>query len=234
MRLGNLHRSYAGFTPNLAPFLEAWFRADTSVTYDGSDNVSAVANLAGQTGRNLVQASGAAQPLRVAGDNATHHRDTILFNGSSHYLKTASFTFTSPCTFYLAFRPVSIINFSRFFDGNTGNTAGCYQTSTNRWALASNTDVAMTEAIPVSADYMSIAAFVFDGANSSIDSGNRTGGCQTIGTLNPSGITLGARGNNGNPSNIQFGEMLAFSVAHSARQRKVIRNYLNAQWGPQQ
>jgi len=180
--------------------------------------------------RDLYQGTGSAQPLLVL--DSVNRKPVLQFNGTTHFLKTPIFTLQQPCTVYMAYRPLAITAFARFFDGNSSNSMGAYQTGANRIALSAGTDLTLTDAYDIALTKMTIGAFIFvlgDGSTADIETDRSYVG-STIGVGAAFGITLGARGNNANFSNIEFSEMLVFSVQHDRNTRRRIMKYLADKW----
>ncbi len=198
--------------------LAAWFRKGVGIT-SSAGAVSVWADQSGNTGRNLAQATGAAQPA-LQGDG------TILFNGTSHLLKTAAFTLNQPETVYLRMKQVTWTNVDWIFDGlgydvgqliQAGATPNV-ELSANAGGLSS-TDLAV--------DAWSSVVCVLNGAASliQVDAATVNAGA-TIGTGSMGGFALGARFDGTQFGNIQVAEVLIYSVAHDATQRAQVIAYL--------
>jgi hypothetical protein len=199
-------------TDNIA----AWFKKGIGIT-DVANAVSTWADQSGN-GRNYTQATGSAQPIKQAAG-------TILFNGTSHLLKTAAFTLNQPCTRYLRVKPVTWTNGRYIFDGNLINRGVLFQTGvTPSVSLYAGAAAAPNTALTLGA-WHSVAA-VFNGATSvlQIDGTTTTG---NAGASNPGGLTLGASPSSTLWSNVEVAEEIAYNVAHTPAQRAAVIKYLD-------
>lgn len=169
----------------------------------------------------LVQATGGAQPVLQADGS-------ILFNGSSQYLKASAFTLNMPETVYLAFKQVSWTLTGTAFDGNTMNSMRLYQG--NGGSGSPELDIFAGTAGPITmaallGTYAAVAA-VYNGTSSLLQV-NQGPPATAAGNVsgNGAGFTLGAHGGNLQFGNIQAREAIAFAGAHNAyvRTRIVIR-----------
>lgn len=204
-----------GEDPTRAPFIHpfeglapaAWFRAGQGITVTGS-GVSQWDDQSGND-RHLLQGTDAARPA-LQGDG------TILFNGTSHYLKTNAFTLNQPEWVLWVGKQVSWTAGEYFFDGNSNTTGIIIQAGTtpeiriNAGAtVAGNTGLAVGTRGVVSAQ--------FNGASSSLCVNNATPTTGNAGTANMGGLTLGARADGLIfYSNISTSELIVFPFAPSA------------------
>lgn len=196
--------------------MAAWFRKNTGIS-SAANAVSAWADQSGN-GRDLIQATGANQPT-VQGDG------TILFDGTSDFLKTAAFTLNQPDTIYLRMKQVTWIAQDAIFDGNTLSSGAVYQNSiTPNVRQFAGLDSTENGAMAVNT-WASMAA-VFNGASSvlQIDGTTVTG---NAGAGNKGGFTLGAASDGTRPSNIQVAEVIIYNVAHDATTRAQVIAYLD-------
>jgi len=207
-------------TDNLAAHYDASVASSiTEVT-----GVSNWADLSGN-GRDLVQLTGADQPVYSAANNS------ITFDGVSDFLKTAAFTLNQPETVYMACQQVSYTSGDYLMDGDI-NTGLIYQgtSSPNIQAYAGsfssdNGDLA------VGSD--GVVAVVFNGASSSIRVDNNAPVTGNFGAANMGSFTLGTKGNSAaaQASNIIVYEVAIYSVAHTASQQNNIIHDLQQKWG---
>ncbi len=207
--------SYSSLSPaNLSP--AAWFRAGQGQTVTGS-GVSQWDDISGN-GRHLKQGTDANRPALQADG-------TVLFNGTSHFLKCDAFTLNQPETVYLLFKQVSWTGNDYVCDGNTFVSMSLAQsTATPRIdvyagvAGVANTNLAV-------GSYGVIAA-VFNGTSSVSQVNMTTAVTGNSGTNNAGGFTLGASGTPGGYSNIQVMEAIIFPAAHDADTRARVVRYL--------
>lgn len=206
-----------GFKPNDLPNLAAWFRYGLGITSaagavsqwdDASLNV-----------RHLKQATGAAQPALQADGS-------ILFDGTSDFLKCDAFTLVQPETVYFLGRQVTWTLNDYLYDGNTANTGAIIQYSASPNILlgaatstAENTDLAVNT--------YGVVTAVLNGANSLVQVNNGTAATGDIGTRDLAGFTLGASGGGTAFGNIQVKEVIVFSAAHDATTRARVIAYLS-------
>ena len=107
-----------GYPEALDTNTEAWYRADTLVTYDVDDSISAVDDLSGNSD-DIVQATGAAQPKFTASG--------ILFDGSNDYMTMANADLDQPLSIYLVFKQETWVTNGTIMDGVGQNTGRIYQ-----------------------------------------------------------------------------------------------------------
>lgn len=207
----------SGLSPPPSANQVAWFRFGVGITVTGA-GVSTWADQSGN-GNDLLQGTDANRPA-LQGDN------TILFNGTSHFLKSVGFTLNQPETIYLSVKPITWTTNRYFFDGDTVNHGACLQlTSTPQIIIHAGSNSSLNTNATLGS-YHAIAC-VFNGASMSItiDATAATGG--NCGAFNMGGITLGAIGDgSGGWSNIQVKEMIAYSAAHDATTIAQVNSYL--------
>lgn len=194
---------------SLAP--AAWFRQGVGITVTGS-GVSQWDDQSGN-GRHLLQGTDAARP-------ALQEDGTILFNGTSHYLKTNAFTLNQPACVIVVLKQVSWTNGDILCDGDSANTMLVYQTGSSPQFNASSdngtTRVGLNGNLAVGS--AGVLAVVFNGASSSSRVNNTTPVTGSVGSNNAGGFTLGARAAGTTPSNIQVYETVIFPIAPSTAQ----------------
>jgi hypothetical protein len=154
----------------------------------------------------------------------------IVFNGSANTLGSPSYTaIIQPCTIYLVLRQISWTNVDYVFDGKPYDTSIIYQRySTPELLLTAGT---ASGALPLTIGSFGILRIHLNGANSSfrIDTGTASTG--NFGTNNPAGVTLGSRGNGGNPANVEYKAALIRLVNDSSDTDDIIYNYLKGYYG---
>lgn len=193
----------------------AWFRKGVGIT----QAANAVSQWNDQSGnaRHYTQGTGAAQPTLQGGL-------TILFDGTSDFLRTGVFVLAQPYTRYLRMRQITWTSSEYLCDGIGANTGHLIQQT-------SSPTLSLMGAISNSAlaiNTWGSVAMVVDGASSvlRIDATEVAG---NSGVGNPGGLTLGADGG-AVPSvfgNIEVAEEIVYSVAHDASTRAAVIAYLN-------
>lgn len=207
-------------TANLA----AWYDANLGITI--ATGVSQWNDQSGNA-RHLLQATGGNQPSYTTDAKG---RNTLLFNGTTHYMKATAFTLNQPETVYLVGTQVTVTANDTVFDGNALNTMRLYETGAAAQVqmyagTGGPASTAWTAATP------KVVACVFNGASSSIRVNTGAAGSGNAGASNAGGFTLGAAGNLGTQSNIQIYEVAIYSVAHDAATQQRIIAGLAAKWG---
>lgn len=93
-------------------------------TFNGAVNVSQLNDTSGN-GHHLTNATAAAQPY-ITNTLATGLY-SLYFNGSSHFLKTPTFSLDQPATVVMSIKPVTSTTADRLFDGYSPNTGSVRQ-----------------------------------------------------------------------------------------------------------
>lgn len=207
----------AGFNPASLPNLAAWFRFNQGIT---GTAVSQWDDASGN-GRHLKQSTGAAQPAKQADGS-------ILFDGSSDFLKCDAFTLNQPYTVYVLFKQVTWTANDRIFDGEATNSSILFQVGTTpSLSLFAGSTVAANTNLAV--DTYGAVASVFNGASSAMQVNATTTTTGNAGAGNMGGFTLGAQGGGGGQwGNIQVKEVAIYSVAHDLATRQLVHTYLLA------
>ena len=200
----------------------AYFMNGTGITVTGS-GVSQWDDATG-LGHHLLQGTDAARPALQADGS-------ILFNGTSHFLKTAAFTLNQPTTVVLVFKQVSWTGNDRVFDGVVDLSGVLYQgAATPQLWLYAGTGVASNSNLSVGS--VGVAQAVFSGAASLLQINNTTPTTGNAGAGNMGGFTLGAGGTAGTTfSHIQAYEAALFPSALSAADRARVARYSMAKFG---
>jgi len=151
---------------------------------------------------------------------------TILFDGSSDFMKTPTFVLAAPCTIYLRLKQVTWTLNDYILDGFTGNTGVLFQqATTSKLSLYAGAQVAENSAHAL--DTWGSIGVVFNGAGSVLDI-NGTATTGNPGAANMAGLTIGSAGSGGGQwANVQVAEIVAYNVAHDTTQRAVVRAYLD-------
>lgn len=204
---------------SLAP--AAWFRFNEGITVTGS-GVSQWDDVSGNA-RHLLQGTDAARPALQADGS-------ILFNGTSHFLKTAAFTLNQPTTVVLVVKQVSWTINDRFFDGNAALGGVLFMSATTPTiAIFAGSTAASNTNLAVGAN--GVVSAVFNGASSLIQVNANAATTGNAGANNMGGFTLGADGANLNFGNIQVYEAAIFPSAISAADRARVAAGLMAKHG---
>lgn len=209
----------APWTPKRLPNLAAWFRFGQGIT-SAAGAVSQWADQSGN-GRHLKQATGAAQPALQADGS-------ILFDGTSDFLKCDAFTLAQPETVYVLFKQITWTLNSYIFDGD-GAASGILSqrgTSPELATYAGSSVVANNSNLAVGV-YGAVAT-VINGASSLIQVNNTTPTTGNPGVSNMGGFTIGGRGDGTTEwGNIQFKEAIVYAAAHDAVTRARVIAYLS-------
>ena len=205
------------------PNLEAHYDASIPSSITEVTGVSNWADLSGN-GRDLIQATGADQPIYSAANRS------ITFDGVSQFLKAVGFTLNQPESVYFVGQQVSWTSSDSIFDGNAANVMRFYQNG-------SSPDVSLfagTAGDPTNTDFAlgadAVAACVINGASSTIKVNNNAAVTGNPGAANAGGFTLGARGDLSRWANIIVYEVAIYSVAHDATTQAAIINGLMNKW----
>lgn len=214
----SLYRRAIGFSPlDLSP--AAWFKFNTGIT-EAAGAVSQWDDQSGN-GRHLKQATGGAQPaLQVDG--------TILFDGSSDYLKCDSFTLAQPVMIAAVLKMVSWTSADYWHDGNALNTLVIqeFQASPKVRMYVSGGSVSSDFTLMALGTYGAVYE-LFSGASSYISYDDNAANTATLGTTSPSGFTLGCGGDGTTGhSNIQVAEVCIFPAAITGANLTSLKSYL--------
>lgn len=202
----------------------AHFDAAVGITESGGF-ASAWADQSGN-GRNLLQATGANQPAY----DTTGGIPSLIFDGLTHYMKTAPFTLNQPTMVYLVAKQLAWGN-RYLHDGNTTDSLVLYQnTASPQLALYAGSFSGNNSNATVGSKV--VISELFNGASSAIGV-NMTAEVTSgdVGAGNAGGFTLGANPNPGSYANIQVYEVIIYNVAHDAATRANIRRALMSKHG---
>lgn len=187
----------------------AWFLKGQGQTVTGS-GVSQWDDLSGN-GRHLLQGTDAARPALQADGS-------VLFNGTSHYLKCSAFTLNQPTCVLFVGRQVSWTTSDTIIDGNAAISGRVFQTGTTpQIAITAGSVVATNGNLSVGS--LGVVGVIFNGANSLARVNNTIPTTGNAGAANMGGFTLGALGNGlASWANIQAYEAVIFPIAPSTAQ----------------
>jgi hypothetical protein len=200
----------------------AWYqhRDLTTITKDGSNKVSVWADKLG-SGRNLLQATGANQPIWSLTNG-------VLFDGVNDYMKTLAFTYIQPEMIYFVGRQVTYQTGDQFIDGNA-SYSGLIEQSGVSPGIRSYAGVFLPVSNDLAINTFGIIRCLFNGLNSTFQVNNNTvivsgGGANTMG-----GFTLASVGaGTGQWANIEVKEIILRRTVDNAAIQTSIYNYLKA------
>ena len=204
------------FRPNNLPGLMAWFRFGMGIT-SAAGSVSQWDDMSGG-GRHLKQGTGAAQP-------ALQSDGSILFDGSSDFLKCDAFTLNQPETVYLLMKQVTWTTSDRSFDGDATNSGSMINSGVSPQFIAhAGSNLAVNGNLAV--DTYGVVAVVFNAAASLTQVNNTVPITGNANTNNMGGFTLGATGGGTSLANIRVKEVVLYNAAHDAETRAKVIRYL--------
>ena len=202
-----------------------WVDSEENVTKDASNKVSLWGDKSGE-GNNLLQATGAAQPLWST--------NGILFDGVNDLMRANAFTLVQPEMVYIVFKQVTWSFSKRVFDGNTTNSMVLSQFQTtpalNMFLVGHSLN---STNLPVNT--FGIARLLFNGANSKFIIDDTTPLTGSFSSVSAGGFTLGAKGAAGGNrlhSKIEVKEIIIRKVADSVTNESLIYKYLSDKYLP--
>lgn len=160
-----------------------WWLKGQGQTVTGS-GVSQWDDLSGN-GRHLLQGTDAARPALQADGS-------VLFNGTSHYLKCNAFTLNQPTCVLMVVKQVSWTAGEYFFDGNSNTTGIIIQAGTTP-EIRINAGATVAGNTGLAVGSVGVAAVTFNGASSSLKINRNAATTGNAGANNMGGFTLGAR-----------------------------------------
>ena len=197
----------------------AWFYAGAGQTVTGS-GVSTWADQSGN-GRDLTQGCDAARPALLADGS-------VLFNGTSHYLKSGAFTLNQPETVYLVANPVTWTNADYIYDGLTNVVMALFQNNSSPEIYIRAG--AVLNGVNFTVGAYGILTVQFNGASSDTQYNADAPITGNAGASNAGGLTLGANGGNTNWANVQVKEWIIRATVDSAATRLAIQTALNREY----
>lgn len=223
------------FSPLSIPGLAAWWDAGvtSSVTLDGSNNVSAWADQSGN-GRTLTQTTANNRP--AYNTSVLNGRPVVNFDGTNDAL-LASFTLAQPCHYFLVWRYDSpyVSGNPRVLDGATGGATSFFRSSVSQMALSAGGSNLSANISDAEGQAFSVTEIRANGASSFVfyNGSDRTANPGTnIGAGTPNGIYLGVFGNGFSaPGDVSFAEVVVYSSILAASQSSAVRSYLGTRYG---
>lgn len=186
-----------------------WSLKGQGITVTGS-GVSQWDDLSGN-GRHLLQGTDAARPALQADGS-------VLFNGTSHYLKCSAFTLNQPTCVLMVVKQVSWTSGERLCDGNTNDT-GLLQQDTASPRVRVYAGVGDPYVTTLAVGSVGVLAAVYNSTSSSLRHNRNAALSGNGGTNNMGGFTLGARADGlSSFSHIQVYETVIFPIAPSTAQ----------------
>ena len=208
---------------NLAAFYDASNSAN--LTLDGSNRVSQWNDTSPFASRHLTQVTVASQPIYTAASGGSPAY--VLFDGVDDWLKTSPFTLNQPETVYLVASQVSWTLLDNLYDGNTDDSMGLVQYNTAAPQITMTAGTVLETTGPA-VGALTVFGNVFNGASSGLSFNRSALVTGNAGAANAGGFTLGKQGTNVATrfGNIRVSAVAIFSVAHDARTRARVINYL--------
>jgi len=220
------------FSPANINGLVGWYDAsDVSTITESSNLVSAMGDKSGNL-NDLSQLVGANQPLTNQGTQ--NGRNFIRFDGLSKNLSRSTFTngtISQPHWVFMAIDTANTVTATRNFidSANATNRATVYQVTSSRTLGMYVTQSLNSHVMPAEGTWVIISA-KFDGANSEQYLNGASGGAGDPGTSDFIGLTLGARYDEAQSPDFDFGELIIAEGDQSGN-RLEIESYLTERWG---
>lgn len=215
------------FTPDkvTSATLAAWYEFDdlSTITKNAADSVSAWADKSGNN-RTLSQTTDNNKPeWSING---------VTFDGSSDYMKTATFTLNQPFVIYAIIKPVTWTNLDYIWDGYTAASTRLLQSATTpRVELNAGTSLIESTGYFTLGSYHLVKGY-YNSTTSIFQIDNNTAVTGNAGTTNAAGFTLGAYGNGGTRwANVIVKYVIIYSGTPSASDEAKIKDYLNKKAG---
>lgn len=197
----------------------AWYRYGVGQTITAG-KVSQWNDYSGNR-RNLLQATGAAQPVADG-------KGGITCDGVATFMQ-ATFTLAQPYVIAALVNQVSWTSTNVIMDGVTNNTAAIVQTTTTPQLNLNAGSSACAQTGATLGQWKSLIA-VGNGANCALFAESLTGATGNAGTGGPGGITLGASGDGTTKfGNCGFREVIIFNYLLDDQKIRLVRKYLEAQ-----
>lgn len=216
--------------------------SDTLVVHYDAQSITGLAN--GDAVATVTDVTGGGRDLPTANSPtyqaaAINGYPAIRFNGTNQSARaTFADTIAQPFTIYAVARPLALDADRRIFDSSTVNEAalitipsGTSFGSLARYSAYAGAD--LPAATGPQAGQAGVFSLVFTGGANQLFNPNRSGAVTRF-QVNASalaGFTLGAAGNLVLPANVDIGEILIYSGAHSATERRQVEIYLADRWG---
>jgi len=199
-------------------YISSVISATKGITKDGSNLVSKWADYL-ESGRDLLQATGANQPLWSS--------NGVLSDGIDNFMATLAFTWDQPEFIYIVFRQVTWTNTDHIWDGISAQRMIFEQfTATPNLIIYAPSSGVQNAGLAVNT--WGIVRALYNSTSSKLIVNNNAPATGDVGLHNSGGITLGASYFPGNYSNIEVKEIIGRS---STAGEAAIYAYLSAKYG---
>ncbi len=217
------------FNPLSITGCQLWFDANdaSSFTFGTGTQVSQW-NDKSTNNRHCSQATGANQPTRNGSQNG---RTTVVYNGTSQVLFTASFFLAQPTTQFAVVKNTDASANNRQIIASSNSSLDMWISdfgSPGKWALYSGTKLEGSLADTAWHDFVG----VFNGASSLIYLDGTQVGSGSANTSNLNGtVAVGAYSAPSNYWKGEIAEILWYNTVLSTGNRQAVEAYLKAKWG---
>lgn len=235
-------KANSDFSATSVATCRCWYRASLGVTDDGSGKASAWADQsgAGDTNRNLAQATSARRPTITASNANFNGRATLEWDGgaagSGTYLDSSAFTggvYAQAVTWYIVMRASRVSGTDTIFDSNDG-------AATNRNALIVTgstwlpyAGASVTGGTPATATTY-VVCIVFNGASGALYK-SRYNTTEMTGSFGTQGIHSIRVGGHNSLATAHFlgsiAEIIGYSGGHNATDRQTVMEGLGLMYG---
>ncbi len=228
-RVGFGMPSVTGFNPGVLPGLISWYRSDLGITTGHAiGSVSVWADQSGG-GNNLVQFTASGQPLLI--DNQLNGYPCVRFDGINDEMLTNSFSSLYPYSIFIVFKLNALVDYAAIFTGDSFPAgylsvypaAGGGGLFSNNGGVLQNPDFTPFQYCLVTA--------IFDGVNSSLQTGNGTEAIGNAGTNTISKFSLGGSYTVSNLSQIDVCDIVIVDHAATVDEIDNVKDYVLARYG---
>ncbi|MBS1954390.1 MAG: chitobiase/beta-hexosaminidase C-terminal domain-containing protein [Cyanobacteria bacterium SZAS-4] len=225
--------------PQRSANLQAWFRADSGVTYSAG-KISQIIDQSGN-GNNASQSNSSKQPTLAT--SALNGLPAIQFNGTSQFLSLGPgfANFNSGASIFIVSKPTTVTNNTRFFDfGNGATSNNLYMSETasttaNLFVYNGGTSSSLPASGSLTAGSFSLLEAVHSGSGTATIYSNgvqkATGGINNINNVSRTGNFIGSNFANTTFFNGQMCEMLIYNAPLTASQRNDLESYFLSKYG---
>ncbi len=220
------------FTPPSLLGLVAWYRADKGITIATGVHTWADQSGTGDSNKNLIQATGSAQPTLNATDAAFNNQATLSFvSASSQYLQSATWasSLSQPATIFVVGSDDGSASIEVYVDG-TGATQRMVIEKDNatqyQWyaGTAQNKTLTTGAKAVLAGMFNNTTSFAYYSAKTPVLSNS------TFGTEPIIGLTVGAAYNGSNPLNGKIAEVIIYNSNLSATNINQVLAYVGTRY----